>query len=513
MQADYEKEICFFVGGNGNKTGVEIAGGCTKEWLAAQNGDPSALFGTDGGCVYANPAIQIGTNRRITGAAGTFAGVQAGMVAWISANEFSSAYYEVTAVGASHEYVEFGGADEVFVPEMIGVWIGGAFSDLLTATFRTGGYAKTCYILINKNETLGSTLTLHYAGGDPARNTFKITIGYYSHVFIENGCVISDMDAGKEAYQSALDVLQNGITVGKKVVLDGSGLSAIAVSWQETNLMFRNLHIRGGAGYACVQPLGGTALQYKGSVFSNCIFEGGLDGIKTNGLADSVICQDCIAVNNSGCGFNLLNANNAGKSAVLQNCIADGCGTGFAASGGSIVAGCIAEDCTKGIETNGAAHVTGCVLYNCLQAAFVCSAVTARWEIFNTIAVLNENAAGIFKIGSGGGSVVYEDYNCFIDRLGNSVALHDNNGWPWDYTPSQIGGHTLQVNPLFVNAAAKDYRLQSGSPCVNAGRPMPYGIKTSIGFYEAAESEGGEGGNNVQVNINVQYGQRNKQYS
>jgi hypothetical protein len=68
MNVDLEKEVCYFVGGIGSKAGEAIAGGCTKEWLAAQNGDPSGLFGTDGGCLYLNPYIQIGTNSRITGA-------------------------------------------------------------------------------------------------------------------------------------------------------------------------------------------------------------------------------------------------------------------------------------------------------------------------------------------------------------------------------------------------------------------------------------------------------------
>jgi hypothetical protein len=463
--------------------------------------------------VYSNPYILIGTNSRITGAVGTFAGVQEGMVAWINANNFGSGYYEVTAVGSNAEYVEFGGADEVFTPENIGVWIGGAFNGLQNACYRTGGYAKSCFILTNKNETLASTMTLHYAGGNQANNTHKVTIGYSTAVYIENGRVVSDMDDGKTVYQSVLDVFQNGITAGKKVVLDGSALAAIAVSWQENNLIFRNLHIKGGAGYSCIQPLGGTALQYKGAVYINCILEGGANGIKTNGLADSVMCQDCIALNSSEYGFNLLNANNVGKSYRLQNCFAQGCGTGFAVSGGGTAAGCIAEDCTYGIETNGAIGVMTCVLYNCLGAAFVCSASTARWEIYNTIAVLNENATGVFKVGSGGGSVVYEDHNCFIDRLGNTVTLHDQSGWPVNYTPSAIGLHTLQESPLFVSTAGKDYRLQDGSPCVDAGRPMPYGVATHIGFYEAAEPEGGQGGNNVQVNINVQYGQQNKQYA
>ena len=125
MDVSYEKDICFFVGGIGAKTGVSWAGGCTKAWLAAQNGDPSALFSADGRCVYSNPSIQIGTNSRITGANGTFAGVEVGMVAYLDASEFDAGYYEVTDVGSNDEYVEFGGADEIFMAEYLPVYIGG----------------------------------------------------------------------------------------------------------------------------------------------------------------------------------------------------------------------------------------------------------------------------------------------------------------------------------------------------------------------------------------------------
>ena len=60
MDVTYEQDVCFFVGGIGAKTGVPRAGGCTKAWLAAKNGDPSGLFGADSACVYSNPSIQIG---------------------------------------------------------------------------------------------------------------------------------------------------------------------------------------------------------------------------------------------------------------------------------------------------------------------------------------------------------------------------------------------------------------------------------------------------------------------
>ena len=498
MDITYQEDVCFFVGGIGAKTGVSRAGGCTKAWLASKNGDPSALFGADGACVYSNPSIQIGTNSRITGPNGTFAGVEVGMVAFLDASDFDAGYYEVTDVGSNDEYVEFGGADEVFLPEYLPVYIGGAFSDLHAAYFNTGAWVETCHILTNKNETLASTLTLHYAGGNPQRNTYKETIGYNTQVFVENGHIISDMDPGKAAHQSALDVLQNGITAGKKVILDGSALSAIAVSWRVDNFVMRNIHIKANTGYACAQPNGGTALQYKGAIFDNCLFDGGSDGVKTNGLADYVRCDHCYS-NSSSYGFNLLDANNGGKSAVLSGCIADGCVVGLAVSGSGDISGCITQDCANAVETNGTVSVTSSVLYDCSSHAFICSDVDARWHIVNTIVVLDPAADGIFGIGSAGGSIVYEDYNCFIDTAGNPVTLHDNTSWPIDYVPSLIGANSLEVNPLFVNVANADFSLQSSSPCKDSGKPTAYSGVTSMGVWQPQQvsdpgQSGGSGG-------------------
>ena len=511
MDVTYQKDVCFFVGGVGAKTGVPRAGGCTKAWLASKNGDPSGLFGTDGACVYSNPSIQIGSDSRITGPNGTFAGVEVGMVAYLDASDFDAGYYEVTDVGTNDEYVEFGGADEVFLPEYLPVYIGGAFDSLYSAHFHTGAWVETCHILTNKDETLASTLTLHYAGGNPARNTYKETIGFNTNVFIENGHVVSDMDAGKASHQGVVDVLQNGVTVGKKVVLDGSALSAMAVSWRIDNFVMRNVHIKGNAAYACVQPDSGTALQYTGAEFVNCLFDGGADGIKPNGLADFIRCENCYS-NSTGTGFNLNDAGNGARSSVLVGCVADGCDKGFLVSGGGSLTGCISYGCTDAVETDGACNVNSCVLYDCGSHAFVCSDTQARWEIVNTIVVLDTLASGVFGVGSGGGSIVYEDFNCFVDTVGNTVTLHDNANWSIDYVPSVIGANTLEADPLFADVSGKDFSLADGSPCIDAGVADVYGNASHIGFYETPEAQGG--GSNDQSQRNKQYGVgRNKQYS
>lgn len=507
MDVTYEQDVCFFVGGNGNKTGVPRAGGCTKAWLASRNGDPSGLFGADGACVYSNASIQIGSDSRITGPNGTFAGVEVGMVAYLDASDFDAGYYEVTDVGSNDEFVEFGGADEVFLPEYLPVYIGGAFDSLYSAHFHTGAWVETCHILTNKDETLAGTLTLHYAGGNPARNTFKETIGYNTSVFIENGHVVSDMDAGKASYQGVVDVLQNGITAGKKVVLDGSALADIAVSWRVDNFVMRNMHIKGGNGQACAQPNGGTALQYKGADFVNCLFDGGDYGLMTDGKVDFVRCVNCYS--NGSFAFYLPDC----RTSVLNGCVAAECTTAFTLSGAH-AAGCIGYQCDYGIEADGAVLVHSCVLYNCMVNAFMCPNAGSRWDILNTIAVLNAGATGVFGIGSGGGSVVFEDYNCFCDTAGDPVTLHDNSNWPFDYVPSLIGVNTLEADPLFVSAAGKDFSLADGSPCVDAGVADVYGNASHIGFYQTPESVPDEGGGNEQSNRNRQYGPgRNKQYS
>ena len=515
MDVTYEQDVCFFVGGNGNKTGVPRAGGCTKAWLASRNGDPSGLFGADGACVYSNASIQIGSDSRITGPNGTFAGVEVGMVAYLDASDFDAGYYEVTDVGSNDEYVEFGGADEVFLPEYLPVYIGGAFESLYKAHFHTGAWVETCHILTNKDETLASTLTLHYAGGNPARNTWKETIGFNTNVFIENGHIVSDMDAAKASHQSVVDVLQNGVTAGKKVVLDGSALAAMAVSWRIDNFVMRNIHIKANVAYACAQPNGGTALQYTGVVFENCVFDGGTDGVKPNGLADYIRCVNCYT-NASGTGFNLNDAGNGGKSSVLVGCASHGCTVGVSISGSSMLNGCITDGCTDAVLTDGTARVAGCVFYDCIDHAFVCSNVKARWEIVNTIAVLNINADGVFGVGSGGGSIVYEDHNCFVDTAGNTVTLHDSSGWALDYVPSLIGANSLEADPVFVDISGKDFSLGDSSPCIDAGKADVYGNVSHIGFYQTPEGvpdEGG-GGGNEQSQRNRQYGVgRNKQYS
>lgn len=83
---------------------------------------------------------------------------------------------------------------------------------------------------------------------------------------------------------------------------------------------------------------------------------------------------------------------------------------------------------------------------------------------------------------SGGGAYTY-DYNCSSAWLG------------WDR------GHVIDTDPLFIDAANGDFRLQSNSPCINAGNnitvsttndldgnPRIIGAVVDIGAYEYQDS-------------------------
>lgn len=75
------------------------------------------------------------------------------------------------------------------------------------------------------------------------------------------------------------------------------------------------------------------------------------------------------------------------------------------------------------------------------------------------------------------------------------------------------GGHTLQVDPLFVDAARGDFRVQSGSPAIDAGMTLAYDVDfagatvpqggaTDIGVFEqmlAAPDDEGDDNNDADV--------------
>jgi hypothetical protein len=502
------KETCVFVGGNGTKAGSVKAGGCTRAWLESKGMNPSSLFGTNGSCIFQDTSgdLVIGMTGVVNGSVGQFSGIEPGMVARIYWG--TTGMYEVTAVGSQGQSLTFGGWDQG-LQDIFDIYIGGAFNSVSTAMYHIGAGSYNAYILSNKDETITANMDLYFNNFNTNRNTWMRFIGYNQNLYLRDGRITSDMDQGEVYYRSAEQIMQAGFTAGTKITINGSGFSGIAVSWRVNNMEMRNFRMVGNTGGSCMQPASGTALQYQGLVLKGCVFEGGQNGLYSNGLADFVYCEDCYAASSiTGWGFYVQDTLGNGRNVAYNDCIADGCQSAFATSSG-LIDGCIGRNNTVGVMTNGQIQVRNSLLYNCTGSAFECNSPLARWNIWNTIAVMSNTAQyGIFRVQANGGNIVYEDYNCFVKMDGTATVYHYSGNWPTLYSPSLIGVHTIQQDPRLMDATNKDYRLRPNSPCLNAGRPTLCSGITSIGVQQKMQIPP----RNVMYMNNRQYGEGNRAY-
>ena len=123
---------------------------------------------------------------------------------------------------------------------------------------------------------------------------------------------------------------------------------------------------------------------------------------------------------------------------------------------GTVVRNCLIYGCLSGVQ----------VKDNCLAEVYNCTIVSNRWG-FTNYNKANPSAP------TGGGHTTNAHNNILWDNGvaismwngGTLTADHCNFGntnWP--------GEGNINVNPLFVNAAQRDYRLLPNSPCRGAGR-------------------------------------------
>jgi hypothetical protein len=187
-----------------------------------------------------------------------------------------------------------------------------------------------------------------------------------------------------------------------------------------------------------------------GSVIRRCTFRNGpqsnTDAIDLGDASVGVVVEDCLMFNfpnDKG-----VSIGEGSSDIIVRNCLVYGCDSGVA----------VKDNCTA-------------TIYNCTFVG-------------NEFGFRNYNKAD--PSSATGGGHIMESYNNIlwgntntISLLNGATAIADHSDfsnitWP--------GDGIINVDPLFVNAAQRDYRLAATSPVMNAGRNgSSLGVKFPVG--------------------------------
>lgn len=233
-----------------------------------------------------------------------------------------------------------------------------------------------------------------------------------------------------------------------------------------------------------VFTLSNSAAVLDGLTITNGYAETGHAGggvLMTNGLV-----RNCLIFGNSG-GANISGAGIACLgSGVVQNCLFENNRQGdYNGAAVYIGAGARVENCVMrynyGRRGSGA-HVAGGTLRNCLihdnQDALTVGGVYAQ------AGSRIENCTIVNNIGITCGGLMLNGAATSINNIvyfnsSGADANCSNMGSGWSYAhcctlPAMPGASNTAADPQFANAAAKDFRLLAGSPCIDSGSNMPW---------------------------------------
>jgi len=150
---------------------------------------------------------------------------------------------------------------------------------------------------------------------------------------------------------------------------------------------------------------------------------------------------------------------------------------------------------SHGVNTSGAASIVSPVRIEVLNNVIYGAVTSLKRGIFITNSAnmtfdIANNIISNWAVGVGDAT-----NDATIARLDNNCLFGNTTNYSAAALAAKVGPNSLTSNPLFVNAAARDFRLQAGSPCINAGvnigltmdmdgNPVPVGGAPDIGAYE-----------------------------
>jgi hypothetical protein len=237
----------------------------------------------------------------------------------------------------------------------------------------------------------------------------------------------------------------------------GAGVSVgfLSTAVVENNIIRNNSQLSGcsGGGGGGVAVIGATAAQIIGNTIEKNSYEAGSGGgLTLNGAGATMVMNNIIAENSAdgeGGGIYDVNSNN---ELIIQNLIvgnfaSQGAGIYLSIPDGNVGALLVNNTVAGNIGGDGSAlYVDG---------------VNDEAPFYNNIFVGLEEQNAVY---------------CVANRQHPPRFFHNDayspNGTGFQGTCSPQGGNrgNISADPLFVNTANGNYRLQSGSPAINAGR-------------------------------------------
>lgn len=213
---------------------------------------------------------------------------------------------------------------------------------------------------------------------------------------------------------------------------------------------------------------GGIYNSYASPVIINCVISNNCGNGIYNDHASPAITNCIIAYNYTSNGGGIYNN---GSSPIITHCIING--NTAIGQGGGIYNCCLSAPIITNCIIAADTAVIGAGIYN-LNA----SPIITNCTIANNLAT--DNSGGIYN--SIGSNLTFKLTNSIV--WGNSSSIGNaGSAVTANYSIVQ-GGYTgtgnSSADPLFINAATGDYRLQTGSPAIDAGDNATYGLVGNI---------------------------------
>ncbi len=314
-------------------------------------------------------------------------------------------------------------------------------------TLIDGGAAAKCAFLCDGASLTGFTLINGYSFGNGAGLTCSTTNAFVTNCVIEGNAAYG---SGGGAYGGTL---YNCALIGNLAVYGGGAYGCALYNCSLTSNSFPDIALP-----SFVLPTGGGA---DNCILSNCTLSANSTRISGGGAAGCVLYHCTLASNSATYYGGGASYNETGGNCTLYNCTVTGNFAGFAGGtyGGTLYNCTLISNSAK-YDVGGA---YGGALYNCALAANSGGWAGEGAALYNCTVTGN----------SGGGASDCVLYNSIVYLNTTSGESNYDSACTLNYcctTPLPASGlGNITNDPQFLDYAGGNLRLQSNSPCINAG--------------------------------------------